>query len=508
MNLHCGAAFHHSMVPHMSDLIQSMAHIGHPRILVLGDLMLDRYTWGDAERISPEAPVAILLADQEEVRPGGAASVAYLLRHLEADVAVAGVVGNDSDGHTLRALLQDEGIDEQLVLVDSTRSTTAKHRFVGRASDRHPHQILRVDHESRTPLRETLADDLWDAIESRLAQFDAILIADYLKGVCTDRLLRQVIPAARERGLPILVDPGRISNYERYRGVTLLKPNRIEAELVTGQKIADLEQTTIAAQELCGSLDVDAIVITLDRDGLIAVTATSKTVIATDPREVYDITGAGDMVLAMLGLCVAGGIGVAAAARLANIAAGLEVERFGIASVTRNEITARLAMARKGVVSKLVSVDDMVLLAAEYRKKSKRIVFTNGCFDLLHLGHVTYLQEAAVLADVLVVAVNSDASVRRLKGSARPIIPVQDRATLLSALECIDHVLIFEEDTPRSLIEVIRPDVLVKGGTTSDVVGRDIVEAYGGKVRITAKIHDLSTTQLIASMRTNESAAD
>lgn len=487
----------------MTDLVTAFTALRRPKLLVFGDVMLDRYTWGDAERVSPEAPVIVLRADQEEVRAGGAASVAYLLRHLDADVTVAGVVGNDSDGHTLRALLRDEGIDEHLIRVDPARPTTAKHRFVGRASDRHPHQILRVDHESRMPVSESLASELWDSIKGCLDQFDAILIADYLKGVCTNDLLRQVISAARAIGEQVLVDPGRTADYERYRGATLLKPNRSEAELACGEPLTSTEQTVNLGRRLCRTLEIDAAVITLDREGLVAVTDSDQEVISTEPRSVYDITGAGDMVLATLGLCMAGGLDVFQSARIANVAAGLEVERFGIAPVKRTEIAAKLVASSNKGGAKLVTIDEMATLAAEYRRLGKRIVFTNGCFDLLHVGHVSYLQEAATLGDVLIVAVNSDASVRRLKGPTRPVISDGDRAAMLAALGCVRHVLIFEEDTPHGVLQQVRPDILIKGGTTDEIVGREIVEGYGGQVRRARMVDGLSTTRLIVSLRAN-----
>lgn len=481
----------------MSNLQGLGASIGRPRILVLGDLMLDRYTWGEAERISPEAPVIVLRADDEEVRPGGAASVAYLLRHLDADLALAGVVGDDSNGRTLRALLHDEGIDDQLVLSDSSRPTTCKHRYVGRASNRHPHQIVRVDHESRIPMAERLVTELWNRLEHRLHEFQAILISDYLKGVCTEALLQQVISAARTVGLPVLIDPGRTSDFSRYRGATLLKPNRTEAALASGGSFASGDEAMATARTLRSSLNLDALIITLDRDGSIVATADEELAIASSPRAVYDITGAGDMVLATLGLCVAGGLSIPDAARVANVAAGLEVERFGVAPVERAEVLAKLCFDQTAFRAKLVTANDMVHVAEQYRRQGKKIVFTNGCFDLLHIGHVTYLQEAARLGDILVVAVNSDGSVKRLKGPTRPVIRDEDRSALLAALGCVTHVLIFDEDTPESLLRRIRPEVLVKGGTTTDIVGREIVEAYGGRVCLAGQVPGVSTTQLI-----------
>ena len=404
----------------------------------------------------------------------------------------------------------------------------------------------------RMPCQRQLADSLAGAIEQELPNVDAVLISDYAKGVCTPELLARVIGAARERGLPVLVDPARIGDYERYRGATLVKPNRRETELVTGRAIHSPTDALEAGRELVRRYDFQAVVVTLDGDGMALVTADGTAEhVPTRPRQVSDITGAGDMVLAVLGLCVGGKsksgrveeskgrrvqeskskgvggrLGLREAVELANVAAGLEVERVGVVTVTRREIAqaAGLEVApgrRTGVpdalssraaptpvrrpgATKIVTLDQMAALAAGYRREGKSVVFTNGCFDLLHVGHVTYLEEAATLGDVLVVAVNSDASVRRLeKGPERPIVPEADRAAMPAALGCVDHVLIFDEATPHRLLEAIRPDVLVKGGTyaVEQVVGREIVERYGGRVCVTGMQPGVSTTKLVAEIR-------
>jgi D-beta-D-heptose 7-phosphate kinase/D-beta-D-heptose 1-phosphate adenosyltransferase len=485
----------------MSHILETFNKIGRPQILVIGDVMLDRYTWGDAERVSPEAPVIVLRADQEEIRPGGAASVAYLLRHLDAEVFLAGVIGDDSDGHSVRAILRDEGIQQEFVLTDSGRQTTAKHRFVGRASDRHPHQILRVDHESRVPLSDSKSDALWALIQDQFESFDVILVADYTKGVCTESLLQRVIAAAVKNQQPVLVDPGRGVDYQRYRGATLLKPNRVEAELFIGKSLNTTEQARIAGRTLCEQLNLEAAIITLDRDGLIAITETDQAVITSEPRAVYDITGAGDMVLSVLGLCIAAGMSILDAAVIANTAAGLEVERFGIAPVTRREIAEKLSPSKLSSAEKVVDLNALTQLIEKCRREGKRTVFTNGCFDLLHVGHVAYLEEAASLGDLLIVAVNSDASVKRLKGPTRPIIRERERAMMLASLACVSIVVIFEPDTPLELIRLIRPDVLIKGGTTSEIVGREVVEGYGGKVCRATEQTGVSTSAIVASMQ-------
>ena len=533
----------------MRALLSSLSLLERPRVLVVGDVMLDRYTWGDAERVSPEAPVLVLRADECEVRLGGAASVARLLRGLEADVTLAGVIGDDASGRTVRKLLDEAQVDAALIVVDPARPTTVKERFLGRAANRHAHQILRVDTESRTPLDDALAETMARDVAVLVPHHSAVLISDYAKGTCTPELVSSIIAAGRAAGVPVLVDPARGADYERYRGATLLKPNRLEAELALGRSIASPAEALHAARTLRERYNFDAVVITLDRDGLVFATAQEAEHQPITPRAVYDITGAGDMVLAMLGLCHAARLPLRVAAQLANVAAGLEVRQPGVMPVSRDEIrlelerlsvssalsdhstasggcqpigscsssvwngiaentktTIRLTPdARRSVpaaaVSKLVTLDEAIHVADEYRRAGRTIVFTNGCFDLLHVGHVRCLEEARQHGDVLFVAINSDASVGRLKGPDRPVISQHDRARMLASLACIDHVLIFDDPTPHRLLHAIRPDVLVKGGTTTDIVGREVVEAYGGRVVQTSEVPDRSTTALVSRLQ-------
>jgi D-beta-D-heptose 7-phosphate kinase/D-beta-D-heptose 1-phosphate adenosyltransferase len=486
----------------MNDLHTLLNSLGKPRLLVVGDLILDRYTWGEVTRVSPEAPVLVLRADREEVRPGGAASVAALLRALDANVTLAGVVGDDVAGRVLRKLLQDEGVAQDVVLCDAGRPTTSKERLMGRAAHRHPQQILRVDREETHPLPTDVEQHLLQAILSQVDQHAAVLVSDYAKGVCTPALLGALIARAAAHGIPVFVDPARITDYARYRGATVLAPNRAEAELATGRKIRTAEDALAAAHALRDLTACGTVLLKVDRDGMVLVTDSHPgRVYPTQRREVYDVTGAGDMVLAMIGLCRASGVDWDGAVPLANLAAGLEVEKLGVALLTRAEI--RLGSIHGGSPRKLLSLDDMEPLAEAYRRQGKKLVFTNGCFDLLHVGHTHYLREAACLGDVLIVAVNSDASVRRLKGNDRPVIREADRAAMLAALACVAHVMIFEEQTPHELLRRLRPDVLVKGGTytVEQVVGREVVEGYGGTVCVVGKLDGVSTTEILASVR-------
>jgi D-beta-D-heptose 7-phosphate kinase / D-beta-D-heptose 1-phosphate adenosyltransferase len=486
-----------------NDLLHVLDRLGRPRILVLGDLLLDRYTWGNAERISQEAPVIVLRADRREARAGGAANVANMLAGLEARVSCCGVIGSDAAGGELRRLLVAGGANCDLVLEDASRPTSVKERFVGRASGRHPSQLLRVDHEHCTPLCESLEQHFIEAIAAQIAHHDALLISDYGKGVCTPRLLHCAIEAANRAGVPVIADPSQSGPLSRYRGVTVIKPNRLETELATGLKIVTEADALTAGRKLCQDLAAKMALVTLDRDGMMLVKNDGTgEIFPTHARAVYDITGAGDMVLAMVGLCLAAGALPAQAVRLGNVAAGLEVERAGVAVIFRDEILAELLTGPDGAARKIVTHRQVALVAEEHRRRGEKVVFTNGCFDLLHAGHVRYLSEAAVLGDVLIVGVNSDHSVRKLKGPTRPVIGQRDRASLLAALSCVQYVVVFDDDTPHALLDAIRPDVLVKGGTytTDEVVGREIVEAYGGQVRVTGLVDGVSTTNILASM--------
>jgi D-beta-D-heptose 7-phosphate kinase/D-beta-D-heptose 1-phosphate adenosyltransferase len=500
----------------MKELNVLMDSLVRPNILVIGDVILDQYSWGEAERISPEAPVMVFRSDRDEVRLGGAGSVAVLLRRLEAEVTLTGLIGDDGSSRVVEKLLQDEGIHCDGVLRDPGRLTTSKTRFMGRAGNRHAQQVLRVDREDRDALSDEIEKQLISAILELMPGHAAVLISDYAKGVCTPKLLAEIIREGAVQGVPVLIDPARIADYTRYRNATLLAPNRVEAEMATGIRIGFVEKAQAAAYALSVQLDVQTVLIKLDSEGMYlfdrsflssrihdvqcgVLDKSGGQMFPTRPREVYDVTGAGDMVLAMMGLSLASGFSRAQGVELANLAAGLEVEKLGVAPVTRTEIQIELARTRAAVTPKVVTCEEMVALGQAYRKLGKTLVFTNGCFDLLHVGHATYLQEAAKLGDILMVAVNSDDSVRRLKGPGRPVIKQADRAAMIAALECVDHVFLFDQDTPLEPLRKLRPHVLVKGGTYSpeQVVGKEVVESYGGKVCLTECVRGISTSAIL-----------
>ncbi len=490
-----------------SDLIDLVQRLGRPRVLVVGDLMLDRYVWGNAARISQEAPVILLHADHREERLGGASSVATLLRALGADVSLVGVVGDDADGVRVRRQLMDIGVRQEAVVTDAGRPTTVKERYIGRAQQKHPQQILRVDYERRDAIEPTIERDLIRLVAGELRQADIVLVSDYDKGVCTPGLLAAVIDGARACGLRALADPIRGGDYGKYHGCSAITPNRLEAALATGRDLPTPDAALAAAERLRERLALEAAIVTLDKDGMALAGDGVRGVFPTRPRQVYDITGAGDMVLSVLGLALASGAGYEAAVRLANVAGGLEVEKIGVVPVTRDEILRDLLHAEAGGVgagaNKLLPLPALLGELEQRRRAGQRVAFTNGCFDVLHAGHVQYLQEARAQADALVVGLNSDGSVRALKGPSRPVNGQDARALVLSGLQAVDYVTVFHEATPMELIRAIRPEVLVKGADyrKADVVGAEFVESYGGRVHLAPLREGFSTTGMLQRMQ-------
>ncbi|MGE0760951.1 MAG: PfkB family carbohydrate kinase, partial [Pirellulaceae bacterium] len=403
-------------------------------------------------------------------------------------------------GERLRKIHVQRDIDDRLVVCDDTRPTTTKQRFLGRSQHRQPQQILRVDCEAIRPLGTDLQRQFTDELTTELAGFDAVLISDYAKGVCTAPLLRTLIDKALSLEIPVLVDPARIGDYRPYAKATIITPNRVEAELASGIAISTPQTALRAARRLRRTLELQAALVTLDRDGLALAETHHRAVhLPTVRRDVCDVTGAGDTVLAVLGLAISSGAGLVDAAKLANLAAGLQVEHVGVATITPRMLQSELAESRTATSRKVVSLDQMSHLAANYRRDGRTLVLTNGCFDLLHAGHVCLLEEAAAHGDVFIVAINDDASLRRLKGPARPLIGQADRARLLAALDCVDHVVVFGADTPHEVLRRLRPEFLVKGGTYSEdqVVGRELVREYGGRVLITGCEEGRSTSSLL-----------
>lgn len=474
--------------------------------LVVGDYMLDQLFYGNADRLSADAPVPILHVVERHDRPGGAANVCLDLAALKGRVEAFGVIGDDAHGRMLRESLEARGVAAGGLVIDGARPTTVKQNLIGLAQARHPQKMFRVDFESREPLPEPVVRELVSRFEAALSRADVVCVEDYDKGVCTPALCREIIARAKGAGKPVFVDPARLPDYSRYAGATVITPNRTEAELATGMEThgeGEVDHNADVAKELLTRLALEAVVLTLDRHGALLFTGGAPTAVPTVARKVYDVTGAGDMFLAALAAARANGIAWDDSVRFANAAAGLEVEVFGVEPIPLERIhQSLLDMATVGR-GKLRTLPQALVEVAVRRARGERIVFTNGCFDVIHSGHVALLAQAKACGDYLVVGLNDDASVRNLKGEGRPVNPEEDRARVLSAMDAVGAVVLFAEATPLELIRAVRPDVLVKGAdyTKDKVVGAEIVESYGGKIELIDLVQGRSTTSTIARMR-------
>lgn len=458
------------------------------RIIVVGDVMLDRYWSGAAERVSPEAPVPIVHVGDTEERPGGAANVAVNLARLGAKVTLVGLVGTDAESDRLRELLAASGITDALV-ARVEAPTVTKLRVLSRHQ-----QLIRLDFEQG--FGGDAAEALAKRFQAELPGHAIAVASDYAKGALS--AIASLIGAARSARIPIVVDP-KSREFTRYRGAWALTPNRAEFETVVGT-CADEQALIERGERLRRELDLTALLITRGEEGMTLIPADAAPLhLPTRAREVADVTGAGDTVIAVFAAALASGLPAAGAATLANVAAGLVVARVGAASVTPVELKLAAHAHGRGPVDEAT----LLTLVREARRRGERIVMTNGCFDLVHAGHVRYLAEARALGDRLVVAVNEDESVKRLKGSGRPLTPLVDRMAVLAALADVDWVVSFPEDTPARLIEAVGPDVLVKGGDyrAKEIAGADAVRQAGGEVKVVDLLEGRSTSALITRIR-------
>ena len=456
--------------------------------------MLDKYLFGTTSRISPEAPVPIVHVQQTDERPGGAANVAVNLAALGATTRLIGVVGKDSAADSLQSILEALGIDCDFHRADD-RPTITKTRVQSRGQ-----QLIRLDQENVAELGD---DSIVDTLKAAIGNAGAVILSDYGKGALTD--VTRMIAACRDAGVPTLVDP-KGSDFSKYRGASLITPNQSEFEAVVGVCNSD-EDLVSHGNTLLTELALDALLITRSEKGMLLLeTGLEPLFLFTQAREVFDVTGAGDTVIATLAAVIASGQDLSSAAALANIAAGLVVRKIGVATITPSEI--RVAMHQRGQGGRgLVKKGELLAMVEESRSRDERIVMTNGCFDILHAGHVAYLEEAKSLGDRLIVAVNDDDSVTRLKGEARPVNALQDRMLVLAGLAAVDWVVAFSDDTPADLISAVLPDVLVKGGDykPQEIVGAKDVLANGGEVRVLPFRDGHSTTRIINQMRADQS---
>jgi D-beta-D-heptose 7-phosphate kinase/D-beta-D-heptose 1-phosphate adenosyltransferase len=466
--------------------------------------MLDRYVWGDVSRISPEAPVPVLRSLRRTHSAGGAANVAMNLAGLGARVSLAGFLGADEDGEILRALLAASDVSADAVC-SWGRPTISKTRIMAGHQ-----QMLRLDIETPDAPSSVEIDSLIQALESELSAADAVVFSDYAKGALPERVCLHILPLARKRGIPVLVDP-KGSDFSKYRGATTVCPNLQELSVSTGVLAQDLGALMEVGRAMIAPLDLEYLTVTMSERGI--------HILASDPsqdvhgsahaREVFDVSGAGDTVMASLAASAAAKLDLESALHLANAAAGIVVGRIGAVPIDRQSLIHALsAELAVNAGEKILDCARLAARAAEWRQRGETVVFTNGCFDLLHVGHIALLEDARRMGDRLVIGLNSDASVCRLKGPTRPIAGERERARILAALGSTDAVVIFEEDTPLNLIEALRPDVLVKGGdyTESAVVGADLVRGWGGRVAIVPTVAGFSTSNIVRKLSAGNGA--
>jgi len=464
-----------------------------PKILVIGDLMIDHYLWGECERISPEAPIPIVNIDDENTVLGGAGNVVNNLVALGAHTDILSVIGDCDIANELGTLLSNINVSTNHLVKEKGRLSSKKSRII--ASHQ---QVIRYDRESDYDISKKSQQTLFDQYKKILKQYDIVLLSDYGKGVLTDSLTRDLIQEANNLGIKVLVDPKGI-NYFKYSGAYLLTPNKKEASLATNIDIIDDSSLLRAITQLKEKCSLNVSLITLSENG-VAIYDNDLRVHPTMAREVYDVTGAGDTVLATLGYALSSNYDIDQAVEFANLAAGVVVGKIGSATASIDEINDyKSSLHQSSSEEHIKTLIEIEVLSTKLKDKGKKIVFTNGCFDILHAGHVRYLETAKSFGDILMVGVNSDKSVRTLKGETRPINSEQDRALLIASLEAVDYVIIFNEDTPYELINAIKPHTLVKGGDYAGqkVVGQDLVS----ELRLVNFIEGKSTTRTIEKIK-------
>ncbi len=468
-------------------------------VAVIGDLMIDRYVSGKVDRISPEAPVPVLVRTADRAVAGGAANVAVNIVSLGCDVRLVGVVGADLDADELRIVLADAGVSPEMLVIDPNRPTISKTRIVSGRQ-----QFVRIDREAPGRMGADIEERLVKAARSAITDADVVVLSDYAKGIFGDNVLAQVIKFAKSKNKLILVDPKR-RTFEGYRGADIIKPNASELSMATGLPCGTDAEVEAAAKSLKSQFDGTLLVTRAEAGMSLLKGGQSLRHFGTSALEVSDVSGAGDTALAALAVSLAEGLSIETGAVLSNFAAGIAVGKLGTAIVSRAELNAAVARAEnaKGHPGSLVTLAEAAKMAADWRESGERVVFTNGCFDLVHAGHIELLTLAAGEGDRLIVALNSDASVKRLKGPTRPIQNEADRARIIGALRAVDLVVLFDEATPMSLIDAISPDVLIKGAdyTEDQVVGGDLVKSRGGRVVLVPLVAGRSSTKIVERMQ-------
>ena len=467
-----------------------------PNILVIGDLMIDHYLWGSCDRISPEAPVQVVNVKKESSVLGGAGNVINNLVTLGSVVDVISVIGNDSVANELKSLLEKIDVPTSNLVVENNRKTSKKSRLI--ASQQ---QVLRYDMESIDDINENSHKQIIQTLEKNIDKYSSIILSDYGKGVLTTNLTKEIIKIANKNSIKVLVDP-KGKDYSKYKGSYTLTPNKKEAMEATNIDIKDESSLIEALKSLKTQCELEVSLITLSEQG-IAIFDDELTIKPTVAREVYDVTGAGDTVIASIAFALGNDLDIKDAVYFANLAAGVVVGKIGSATTTLDEIYEyEYSLHKSNSTSHIKTFDEIKTLASKLHNQGKKIVFTNGCFDILHVGHVKYLEVAKSYGDVLILGLNADSSVRKLKGPTRPINTQDDRAYILASLESVDYVVIFEEETPYELIKLIKPHVLVKGGDYEgkEVVGQDIAD----ELKLVQFVDGKSTTNTIKRIQENE----
>jgi D-beta-D-heptose 7-phosphate kinase / D-beta-D-heptose 1-phosphate adenosyltransferase len=482
--------------PALAELAAAVPRLARGSVTVIGDVMLDRYLYGTVRRISPEAPVPILAVEREAVMPGGAGNVIRNLTTLGAASAFITVVGDDPAGAELTGLIGGQPGVEPWLLVEGGRTTTLKVRYIANGQ-----QLLRADHEETTPIDARLAERLVRIATDAMAATTVTVLSDYAKGVISADTAAALIGVARGLGRKVIVDP-KGTDYLRYAGADIITPNRRELAEATGMPVSTEQELIAAAAHLRSLHGFGAVLVTRAEDGMTLLDAAGTQHFPAEAAEVFDVSGAGDTVVATLAAGVAAGLELPTAVRLANLAAGIVVGKVGTAAARPEELLAACT-AEGGALRKILTREAAAEQVERWRRKGWRIGFTNGCFDLLHPGHVHLLEQARGACDRLVVGLNSDSSVRRLKGPGRPVQPEAARAAVLASLAAVDLVCIYEEDTPLSLLADLHPDVLVKGAdyTRETVVGAGEIEGWGGRVMLADLLPGHSTTATVARLR-------
>ncbi len=471
------------------------------KVLVAGDFMLDEYLWGKVERISPEAPVAVVEVERETRTLGGAGNVVNNLVALGAQVEVLGLVGDDHPGRLLQQEMLRLGVGVDGLFTDPARRTSRKTRVIGAAQ-----QVVRIDRETRAPAPPAFEQAAREFLDARLPGFHALVLSDYAKGVLTPATLKELIAQGRKSGQPVVVDP-KGADYSGYAGATLLTPNRREAELAAGYSLDRREDLVRAGTSLRESLALQYLLITLGAAGMaLFAQGRRELFLPTRAREVFDVSGAGDTVAAVMALGLAQWGDPVLAAALANVAAGVVVGKVGTAPIFRAELARELGQGGARLEEKIRTPAELTLLVSQLQAQGKRVVFTNGCFDLLHGGHIKFLEASRQLGDALVVAVDSDASVRQVKGEGRPVIGEDDRRRILAALAAVDYVTLFASGQLPELLAALKPDILTKGSNypEAQVAGREIVQSYGGRVALIPVTEPVSVSDLINRIRGRE----